>query len=175
MSEVFELLKYTLPGLILLVGIFGLLYYFNNKEKGREKMELLTGNYKILTPIRLQAYERISLLLERIHPEALIQRLNRKGITAAQAKQLLLESVREEFDHNLSQQIYIGSNTWQTVKNAKEQVIRTINLTSSDVDPKGPGILFLKTFLEKYNELDSTPVETAQKLVKKEVGQYFSI
>jgi len=175
MTEFIEVLKYTIPGLILLAGVFGLLYYFNNKEKGEQRIDLLTSNYKILTPIRLQAYERISLLLERIHPEALIQRVNNRNLTAGQAKMLLIESVREEFDHNLSQQIYIGSSTWQTIKNAKEQIIRTINITSSEVDPKKPGILFLKSFLEKYNELQTQPIETASEIVKKEVRQYFSM
>lgn len=174
MNELIELLKYSMPALIVLCGMYLMLRHFNSREKGRFQAELLSGNAKQITPVRLQAYERLSLLLERIHPESLIQRLKVNNMTAQQAKTMLLQTIRDEFDHNLSQQIYIGSTTWQTVRNAKEQVIRIINLTASEVDPKGLGILFFKTFLEKYNELQTQPLETAKELLKKEVRQYYS-
>ncbi len=174
MNEIFEILKSAIPAIIVLVGMYLMLKHERNREKGRERTELLMGNAKQITPIRLQAYERLGLLLERIHPEALIQRLKASNLTAAQTKILILQTIREEFDHNLSQQLYIGSSTWQTIRNAKEQVIRVVNLTSADIDPESLGIMFFKALLEKYNEMQTRPIETAIELLKKELRQYYS-
>ena len=175
MNEWIEILKYSIPSLILLGGIFMMLNYFTKKELAKTKLELLIGNQKLITPIRLQAYERLNLFLERINPEALLQRLNGPNQKSGQIKIILIKTVRQEFSHNLSQQVYISSNAWQAVKNAKEQVIRTINITSSEVNPEANSYIFLKTFLENYNNMDTQPIETASEILKNEVRLYFSM
>ena len=170
-----ELLKITMPSLILLSGVIAVLYYFSKKETALQRVQLHTGNQKILTPVRLQAYERLSLLLERIHPEALIRRNTNTKLNAGQIKAVLVQSVRREFEHNLSQQIYISSNAWQAVRNAKEQIIRILNVTSSEISPEANSLSFLKAFLEQYNTLEIQPLETTSEILKKEVRQYFPV
>ncbi|MEA2041650.1 MAG: hypothetical protein U9N85_03760 [Bacteroidota bacterium] len=175
MNDWFEILKYSLPSLFFLLGVLGMLYYFSKRDLDKTKLDLLIGNQKLLTPIRLQSYERISLLLERIHPQILIQRVKNPKVNSGQMKALLIDSIKNEYDHNISQQIYVSSNLWGAVTNSKEQIIRTVNLTSSEVNPKDNSFVFLKLFLEKYNELDTQPIETSREILKREVRQYFSI
>ncbi len=174
MNEILEIAKYILPSAMVLIGVFLLLNHYQKKEEGKQNSDMLLSNNKIITPIRLQAYERISILLERIHPEAIIQRINAQGLNSAQTKALIIKIIREEFDHNISQQLYLSSTLWQTIRNAKEQLIRLVNVTASETDPNKHGIAFLKSFLEKYLEIDPQPLEIAIEMLKQEVRQYYS-
>ena len=92
----------------------------DNKQKKR-LLELKKDERKVITPIRLQAYERSTLFLERISPEALIPRVHKNGMSARQLQQEMLNDVRREFDHNLSQQMYMSDQVWMVIKKAKEE------------------------------------------------------
>jgi hypothetical protein len=82
---------------------------------------------KITLPVRMQAYERLVLLLERIEPAGLLVRTNLPGMNASQLQSALVQSVRSEFEHNLSQQLYVSSKAWEMVRNAREEAIKRIN------------------------------------------------
>jgi hypothetical protein len=127
MDTFLEIIKYLIPSLIVLATAWLLLRTFmqawDKKDTAGDRTELL----RISGPIRMQAYERLILLLERIQPSSLILRINLPGKTASELQAILLQEIRNEVDHNLSQQLYVSSEAWDKVKSTREDLIRLIN------------------------------------------------
>ena len=175
MTEFLEVLKYTLPIIVFTVAIYFILKHFSAKDAGKYKYELIAKNQKIITPLRLQSYERIILFLERIRVESLALRLQSSKMSAMQLQIMMTSTVRKEYNHNLSQQLYVSSKAWSAVRNAKEMILRTINITGTNVSPRSDAKAFSRAVMEAYSELDSTPVETAIEILKKEVQVFFDM
>jgi Na+/H+ antiporter NhaC len=106
-----EILKITIPSLIVFLTAYFVLKAVLKKEHESRKIEVVLQNKKIITPLRLQAYERIVLFLERISPNSIIIRLQTPNMTIGQLHKEMLTTIRTEFEHNLSQQLYL-SNTF---------------------------------------------------------------
>ncbi|NPA45322.1 MAG: hypothetical protein GXO49_07300 [Chlorobi bacterium] len=170
MKEIIEILKYLLPLIVLLI-----LRHFAKVELTKQKFATIQGNNKLITPIRLQAYERIILLLERIKPDAMALRLQKQNLSAAQMQILLLGTVRKEFNHNLSQQLYISQESWGLVVNAKEQITRLINLTGTKMDKNATSSDFVRALIETYNDFEKKPIEFAIAAIKQEALMFFGM
>ena len=132
-------------GTVALTGwIFYLLArrYFDNQQK-TQMLQMRIDEHreavKLVTPIRLQAYERMALYLERINPESLVLRCYQPGMETKQLQGVMTKAIRDEWEHNLSQQVYISSEAWQRIRDAKEEVIGIINSAAisipADADP----------------------------------------
>ena len=106
-AYLFDLLKIVLPALIVAGVIYLLFKQFLEKEQQRRLIELRLESSKATLPLRLQAYERIVLFLERISPNNILVRLSSAGQTAPDFHRLLQQEIRAEYEHNLSQQLYI--------------------------------------------------------------------
>jgi len=165
---VFELLKLLLPSLLVFLAGYLAIERLLRAESNRRKAEIAVDRQKISTPIRLQAYERLVLYLERISPESLLIRVNQPNLTAKKLQSNLLTNIRTEWEHNLSQQLYISNKAWSIVKNAKENVIKLINIEGDK-----PSILLSKIILERLVELDEHPTNKAIEFLKKEVNDLF--
>ena len=146
---------------------------FYQRDKERHRLELATKNQKIITPVRLQAYERVVLFLERVNPESLIMRVNRQGMTCRQLQNEMIANIRAEFEHNLSQQVYLSSESWELVKSARSNLIKIINSCAQKVEPESPSINLSKGILEFMIEMEKSPVAVALEYIKKEVKNYF--
>src|ERR1035437_9169494 len=126
MDALIEFFKFTIPGLIVFAtSYFMIKSYFEHEDKKRES-EFKANNQKLITPVKLQAYERLVLFLERVNPESLLVRAMDSGMTVESLQNALIVMVRAEFEHNLSQQLYVSPKTWNTIKSSKENVIRLI-------------------------------------------------
>jgi len=175
MTDIIEISKYLFPLIVLLIAVLLILRHFAKNEITKQKFATIQGNNKLITPIRLQAYERIILLLERIKPDAMALRLQKQGISASQMQILLLGTVRKEFNHNLSQQLYISQEAWQIIVNAKEQITRLINLTSTKMDKDSKSNDFVRALIETYNDFEKKPIEHAIFAIKKEALIFFGM
>ena len=173
MLEVLEILKYTLPALIVFVTVFFMMRSMVKSEQQRRNMELSTAAQKTLLPIRLQAYERVILLLERIAPDSIIIRVNLVNKTSKQCRAELLNAIKSEFEHNLSQQVYVSHEAWEAVKNARSNMINIINNASQQVKPDASGLALSNKILEILMELTTPPNAAAIELVKNEAQQLF--
>ncbi|HLZ86433.1 MAG TPA: hypothetical protein VKQ52_04290 [Puia sp.] len=98
--------------------------------------------------LQLQAYERLILLTDRIALPNLIQRLNQPGLEARDMQALLTQGIRQEFEHNITQQIYVSAEAWEAVRNYKEQNLLIINQVSSFLPPEATGIDLNKHLLD---------------------------
>jgi hypothetical protein len=173
MDAFLEVLKYTLPGLIVMGTAYLIIKTFIDDERQKRRIEFRTSSQKIITPIRLQAYERIVLFLERISPDSLIMRLQSPGLTCQKLQSDMLSLIRAEYEHNLSQQIYISNQAWEVVKSAKENIVKIINIAGDKANADAPSIEFNRKLLESLVDYDKLPNHTAIEFIKNEITQFF--
>lgn len=168
-----NLLAYTIPAfIVLIVNALLAWLYFRNEDRKR-KSESYNKNLETILPLRLQAYERIILLLERISPANLIVRVQHPGMMVAQLQSELLTTIRQEFDHNLSQQMYVSTELWRKISEARDHLVKMINTSVIELRPTAPAIELIKQLLENQYEKDIYSTYYAIELVKKELRQLF--
>lgn len=173
MDQLLEILKYTLPSVVVFITAYFMLKMFLQNEEKKRKQELVLQNLKQITPLRLQAYERIILFLERISPESLLVRVNNPHYTSRQLQAEMLSTIRNEFEHNFSQQLYFSSETWEVVRNAKGNMVKIINLAAEKVKPDSPAINLSRTILEMVMEVGKAPTHIAIEVIRKEMQKIF--
>jgi hypothetical protein len=133
-TKIIELASYTLPALITGGVAYFLFHSFFKNEENRRRFELLKENQKQALPIRLQAYERMVLLLERIHPAHLLLRVAPISSDKNDYATLLIHTIQTEFEHNLTQQVYLTANTWDVITKAKNSTVQMIRQKSLEED-----------------------------------------
>lgn len=166
-----------LLALLLVVAVGGsmllLTRQFLNREYQRRLLELRMKNAETVLPIRLQAYERICLFLERITPSNMLVRVSAANLTAPEYQRVLLTEIRNEYNHNVSQQIYMTSDAWQGVKNARETVVTLINRSFHELPGHARGTDLAKRILEHVIEQEVDPTAPAIAQLKRELSQVF--
>jgi len=173
MEVLLEILKYTVPALVVFLTVWVMLRAWSRNEDKKRKSEFNMHISDEILPIRLQAYERSILLLERISPDSMIMRISRNNYSARQLQQELLTSITSEFEHNIAQQTYISTEGWEKIKVAKNQVINLINDTAKEVKPDAGGPTLGKLILERLTELTAPPCQVAINFLKEEVKTLF--
>jgi len=170
LSKILELLSYTIPAII--TG--GVAYYFFNlhikNEDGKRRFLLMREGQKNSMPLRLQAYERITLFLERIGLSNLLIRISPISTDKNDYCNFVISHIEQEFEHNLAQQIYMTDECWTiivTSKNATIQMIRKATLSSDVNNADQLREALLSDLLEKQ-----TPSSAALAYIKKEVADF---
>ncbi len=166
------ILVILIGGLVLATAYFLLKLFFNN-EREQRTWEYKTQHMKITTPLRLQAYERMILFLERLAPNSLIVRLQMQNMNARQLQTEMLTLIRAEFEHNLAQQLYISIQAWDVICSAKENVIKLINLSADEIDANASSMELSQKIITNWININPTPVRTAIDFLKKEASQLF--
>jgi hypothetical protein len=128
--------------LALLVAIF--VYYSTRSWKEDKSPE---DNY-LTKPLKLQAYERLVLLCERISLPSLISRVSQPGLTAREMQHFLIETIKQEFEYNISQQVYVSTIAWDAVRNLRDQNMLVINQVASILPPDARATELNKQLLE---------------------------
>lgn len=172
METISDILKITLPAIIVFITAWVLLGKLMKNEQEKRKQELILQNKRLVTPIILQAYERIVLFLERISLETLLVRVSSGSMSAAELHSALILSIRNEYEHNLSQQIYMSVQAWEVVKNARSNMIRIINSEAERMNEKSSAMDLGKALLEKIIEIEKEPTKAAIEFIKAEVGKF---
>ena len=170
-DKLLEIAAYTLPALITGAVAFGLLHKFFRNEENKRKFELLRENQQQGLPIRLQAYERVVLFLERINPINLMMRVEPNGLDAPNYATFLIHNIQTEYEHNIAQQIYVTQDCWEIIMKAKNSIITQIRQTSINGEVKTGDEL--RTFL--LTELTQTESASAVAIsfVKEELKRVF--
>ena len=168
-TKIIEIIAYTLPSLIT-GGVAYFLFnsYFKDQQNTRRWL-LQKENQPAILPLRLQAYERLTLLMERINPSQMIVRISPLSDHKTDYQNLVIAQIDQEFEHNLSQQIYVSEECWSvllTAKNATIQMIRLATQNEKVTDADSLRAFIVSEFLEK-----PTPSSAALSFIKNEVGQ----
>jgi len=171
METFYDILKITLPALLVMITAWLVIRHMLQDDQDRRRQDLLLQTVKTITPVKLQAYERVVLFLERISPESLIMRTAKPDMTALQLHSAMISSIRGEFEHNLSQQIYMSNEAWEMIKNAKETVVRIINTIATQLPPTATGEELSRSLIEEVMDMDTDPCRAALNFVKAELGR----
>lgn len=133
-DKIIELAFYTLPALITGAVAYYSFQTFTESDEKRRRLNLLKENQKQALPLKLQAYERLALLLERINPSKLLIRVAPLSDDKVQYQHLLIQHIEQEYEHNLTQQIYVSDECWLMISTAKNTIIQNIRKTTMSVD-----------------------------------------
>ena len=173
MEALIEYGKILLPASVVLYAMYLLVRSFIIKEIELKKLEIRTRSIETILPNRLQAYERMCLFLERISPPNMLLRLNNSGYSAREFHKLLLDEIRNEYNHNVSQQIYMSEDVWNMIKNAKEDLTILINEASSNMSAEATSLDLARKIFELTLEKKVEPLGHALSELKKEIQQTF--
>ena len=132
--------------ILIAVALIGILFYLYRRPKPAIQNPKPETNKSV--PLQLHAYERLILLVDRITIPNLISRTNHNGLSARDMQLVLTRSIREEFEYNITQQIYITPETWNAVKNLKEKNLLIINQVASILPPNATGLDLNRSLLE---------------------------
>ncbi|MFT4602809.1 MAG: hypothetical protein ACI857_002996 [Arenicella sp.] len=170
------------------VALFGAAYYFSNKwfDVQQDKLKLQASEQQLtarsrpeaqkqlnkdLMAMQIDAVQRLVLFLERIAPNNMIMRLNNPGLPAGAFQAKLLDTVRQEFEHNLAQQIYISPEAWRITKNSKEEVLKIINMAATKMPPTGMANDLSRGIFEITAQLELQPTDGAIAFLKDELNK----
>ncbi len=173
MEDFLAVLGYSIPLLLVLVaGIWGM--YFYSKEKKRSDMEKLRlSNSSSVLKIRLQAYERLVLFLERISPQQIATRHQHQGISAIELQHILVDNIRDEYEHNLVQQIYVSEEAWSQINQARLWVLKLVNESDEALDKNASANELAIKIVSGEMIAEKNNLSLAIKFLKSEVRELF--
>ncbi|HQQ96518.1 MAG TPA: hypothetical protein PLX35_04610 [Cyclobacteriaceae bacterium] len=173
MEALIEFGKILLPASLVLYAVYLTVRSFIHRELESKRMEIRARSIETILPNRLQAYERMCLFLERISPPNLLLRLNNPGYTAREFHKVLLDEIRNEYNHNVSQQIYMSDEVWNMIRNAKEDLTILINEASAGLEAEATALDLSRRIFELTLEKKVEPISHALVELKKEIQQTF--
>ncbi|HKZ38293.1 MAG TPA: hypothetical protein VJ184_11620 [Chryseolinea sp.] len=173
MDAFIEFIKILVPASVVLYAAYLLVRAFIQKELDLKRLEVRSKSIELVLPNRLQAYERMTLFLERVSPQNLLVRLNISGMPSREFHQLLLSEIRNEYNHNVAQQVYISENVWNLIKNAKEDLILSINDAAGEMNMESTSLDLSRKIFEKSINKQVDPIAHALVELKKEIQQTF--
>ena len=163
-----EIIKYTLPAIIVLICTWIVMRQLFKNEEEKRMWELKKASQKEISPVRLRAYERLCLLLERTQPEHLLMDVDMNGLSGQDLQKHLLRTIRLEFDHNMSQQIYVSDDTWAKVMQARNEIAAFVNAMAIQLPKNSTAMDYAKILMTAYNTNGETPHELALTALKEE-------
>lgn len=142
--------------------------YFKLRFQGQQK-----EGQGVLLSLRLQAYERLILFVERINPANLLLRLHQPGISPQDLQALVLTELRAEYQHNITQQLYIETSTWDVVTKLKEDTFAMLNNGMKSLPANAAGVDLSRNILQHMAQMKDNPYELTLALIKKDIHQLF--
>lgn len=164
-----EIIQYCIPALIVLLATWIVMHKLFKNETEKRTWELKLKTQKEISSIRLRAYERLTLLLERTTPEHLLSEMPVAEMTVEQIQKRMIQTVKMEFDHNMSQQIYVSNDLWNKIILARDEVANFISAVTPQVAPDTPSLEYAKALIHAYKSNGTTPHQIALISLKDEV------
>ncbi len=174
MEAFLEILKYTIPGLVVFATAYYLLkLYLDDKlryELATQRKEAL----KLTLPLRLQAYERLILLCDRVGIPNTLLRIRMPGMNVGELRGALMLAISQEFDHNTSQQLYVSDTLWQIISLARNTTLTYVSEIAPDLDPKADAGELVNILFSSADDSNSAKIlQKALIAIRTEAGQLF--
>lgn len=166
-----ELLAYTFPAIITGVIAYFFFKQHTKNEHSRRSYELMKDKQKVALPTRLQAYERMTLFLERISPAKLLVRVKPSSDDKIAYQKKLINAIETEFEHNLAQQIYITTDCWNAIVTSKNNTMNIIRGAAANTSV--PNASALQEFILKDLVDKPSPSAIGLAFLKDEVHKIF--
>jgi hypothetical protein len=173
MEILLEILKYTLPAGVVFATAYYLLKMLLDERQRIDRAILRQDAQKITLPIRLQAYERLTLLCDRAGVLNSMMRMRMPGMTVREFRTSLMLAISQEFDHNTSQQLYVSETLWQIIQFAKSDTLNLVTTAGSDLDPNADAETLFNVLLDALSQQETTVLQKAIIAIRIEAGQMF--
>ncbi len=159
-----EVIGYTIPALVVLAATWLVMHKFYKAEEQKRLWEMKRAAQKEISPIRMRAYERLSLLLERTTPAHMLMDMPLQELTVLELQQRLLRTIRQEYDHNLSQQIYVRDK----IIHARDEMGAFVTTMAPNLPKEATSLDYAKALITAYNTNGETPNGIALSALKEE-------
>jgi hypothetical protein len=168
-----SVLAFTAAGILIVIFAYYFIKsdiqrYFNIKAE-----EQKNEDRKQLLPLRLQAHERVTVFIDRINPANLFIRLYEPGLSVREFQAIILNDIRSEFQHNVTQQLYVSTATWAVVKKLKDDTVAMINNAVNSLPEGLPAMDLSKKVLQHMGGLENNPYDLTLDLIKDDIHQLF--
>jgi hypothetical protein len=168
-----DIFKYTIAGLGIVWAAFYLAKPYLDRAESIQLLEFKKSINAQTLPLRLQAYERIVLFIERINPANIILRLNSPGLSAAEMHALIVNEVRNEYQHNITQQIYVSTRAWGVVKQLKNDTLSVTNNAIKALPEDATALDLGKAILAQLSRVDINPYDASAELIRADLEDLF--
>ncbi|MDB5006628.1 MAG: hypothetical protein JWQ84_2947 [Mucilaginibacter sp.] len=168
-----DILKYTIAGLGIVWIAFYLIKPYLDRDEKIQLLEFKKAVSNQTLPLRLQAYERLVLFIERVNPANMLIRLNGPAYNAHELYSLIVEDIRNEYQHNITQQIYVSARAWSVVKRVKEDTLGIVNNAIRTLPETASGLDLSKTILSNLSSLEDNPYDIGASLLRKDLEELF--
>ncbi len=159
------------PALVVFLTVYTIMGRFLDKQYQMKMLEYKEKNQEAALPIRLQAYERLCLFCERISIPALLLRLRTPNMDSKALRYSLMVAIQKEYEHNVTQQVYVSNKLWEIIKFTKDDTINIVNLVSDTVNSDAPADDFAVALLKLVDERKAMTYDKALEAIKKECAQ----
>lgn len=170
---IFDILKISVPsGFIVIVVKVMLEKHFEDLSR-RDNLAMHKDNKKDLRPLKMQAYERLILYLERLQPDNLMMRTQKPNMSARLLHTQMLKTIRQEYEHNMTQQLYVSESAWKLVLMAKNEVTKLINLSAGQLPQDATAMDLGNQMMNIIMKLEKVPTDVAIHGLKVEFQSQF--
>lgn len=169
METALEILKYILPALIVFATVYFMMKRYLDMQYSTQVLKFKQDQAKNMLPVKLQAYERMAMFCERISLDNLSYRLSSQNSDAKSMGNAMMIAIQQEYEHNMSQQVYVSEKLWQIITLAKDQTQNIISTALNDASVgSSPAALVQKT-MDLQKQMGGDPIQTAKRAIKKEI------
>jgi len=168
---ILDIIKVAIPALIVFFTVYTIMGKFLDKQYQMSLLEYKERNQAAALPIRLQAYERLCLFCERISIPALLLRLRTNNMDSNALRYALMIAIQKEYEHNVTQQVYVSSKLWEIIKFCKDDTINIVNLVSDTVNADAPSEEFANALMKLIDERKMMTYDKALEAIKREAAQ----
>jgi hypothetical protein len=159
------------------MGVVWMAFYLIKPHLDRtERIQILELKKAVANqtlPLRLQAYERIVLFIERINPENMLIRLNSPEYSAADLNGIIITDIRNEYQHNITQQVYVSGKAWAVTKLVKDDTLNMVAAAYKSLPENATGLDLAKAILTGLSQAEENPYELGADLIRQELEQLF--
>ncbi len=168
-----DIVKYTLAGLGTVWVAFYMIKPYLERDEKIQLLEFKKAVNNQTLPLRLQAYERLVLFIERVNPANMLIRLNSTAYGAHELYGIITEELRNEYQHNITQQIYVSARAWSVIRRVKEDTLGIVNNAIKTLPSDASGLDLSKIILGQLSQLEDNPYEIGASLLRKDLEDLF--
>lgn len=168
MDTVLDFIYPLLPAVLVFLTAY---IFFKSMRKDQRDFQTATMKIELMKqsmPLQMKAYERLTIMLERISPSNLVMRINKGNLNGGQLQLELLKAIREEFEHNISMQVYVSDGAWEMTKVAKEETLQLIKIAASKVGPEATPMQLSKEVFDLESKTGNSAIRQAVHALRNE-------
>lgn len=168
-----ELAKIVIPAFIVMLLALFFFDRLTSVKKDKINADQSSSRLKVILPLKISAIERLIVMMERLRPTSMVMRLNQGAMTAGQLHLELSKALRQEFEHNVSLQMYVTDRSWDVLISAKEESLQLYQVAASRCNPTESALLFCEEIFKLEKQVGNSGIELALKVLKAEIRAEF--